>query len=61
MFEYRTASFILQAKKNGEPLSQVDDALSKLQTDGWDFVQLSSSATVGAIVVVLVVRREKTT
>ncbi|RYG26960.1 DUF4177 domain-containing protein [bacterium] len=59
MFEYRTSSFILTGKKNGDPLDEVDAALDKLLGEGWDFVQLTHSSSAAAMSIVLLVRRQK--
>lgn len=59
MYEYRTASFLLTAKKHGEPLKEVDLWLNQQISDGWDFVQMTHSITAVAMSVVVVLRKVK--
>jgi len=57
MYEYRTASFFVNARSHGHSLEEVDKYINTMQTEGWEYVELSQSAISSGINVILVIRR----
>ena len=57
MFEYRTASFFVTARAHGHPIDEVDKYINTMESEGWEFVDLSQSALTAGLSVILVFKR----
>ncbi len=56
-YEYQTASFLLSINRDGTPLEAVDAHIAGMQRGGWEYLELTSSATNVALSVVVVYKR----
>jgi hypothetical protein len=57
MYEYRTASFFVNGRSHGHPIDEVDKFINTMQSEGWEFVELTQSALSTGISVILLFRK----
>ncbi len=54
MVEYKTASFFVAGKAHGHPVDEVDKYLNHMVEEGWEYVEMTTSAlSTGIWIIVL--------